>query len=789
MRALPLLLLCGCLVNTALYDERLDALSAQDLDGDGASGAADCDDTDPTVFVGAEELCDDKDNNCDGDIDEGVTLEFWPDADGDSFGGEGSVFACSAPADHVDVQGDCDDTDPTVFVGAEELCDGLDNDCNGTPDDGPTRTFYADADGDGHGTPAETAEGSCPPDGFAVLDDDCDDGDPTRAPSIQEICNDGHDDDCDGAADDLDDDTSTTGMTAWWPDLDRDGFGDGDLPQLSCIVPLDGIDNGEDCNDTDPLEGRPGFWREDIDDDGFGGPETGPICKPARNWVPGGTPEDCDEGDRSINPGAFEICDDGIDQNCTDEDARCHPSLTLWSGGTLADAEAAWTGRLRAENAGVVVASAGDQTGNGRDDLLIGATGFTDGNLNQGAVYVVGAPAYGTFDLAETDHARLVGEAAGDKLGRGLAGGADLDGDGQADVVAGAWQASGGAFSAGKAYVAYGPLEGDIRMPDLPTLYGESFNDRCCQEITLDDLSGDGQADIVLGSEYATIDDNSSAGAVHVFVTQPGRRIAGDLPLSDADLIVFGASAEDQVGKAVGVSDFDADGNNDLAVGAFKVDPSIILVDAGAVSIFYGGGPLGMFSADDADARFLGASSGDRAGEGVTTGGDLNGDGYDDLVISSRLNDHLLREDSGKVYIIDGAGGWPVSLNLRDATDNFIYGEVADARIGRSNTIVRSYDGTDSDWLVIGADTSPIGGEETGAVYFIPGDTLTGAIDLADADRVLRGEGPTHQAGYSIANVGDVDRDGWEDVLIGAYKYDGIEENEGKVYLIYGTDL
>ena len=196
-----------------------------------------------------------------------------------------------------------------------------------------------------------------------------------------------------------------------------------------------------------------------------------------------------------------------------------------------------------------------------------------------------------------------------------------------------------------------------------------------------------------------------------------------------------------------------------------------------------------MFSADDADARFLGAATGDRAGEGVTTGGDLNGDGYDDLVISSRLNDHLLREDSGKVYIIDGAGGWPVSLNLRDATDNFIYGEVADARIGRSNTIVRSYDGTDSDWLVVGADTSPIGGEETGAVYFIPGDTLTGAIDLADADRVLRGEGPTHQAGYSVANVGDVDRDGWEDVLIGAYKYDGIEENEGKVYLIYGTDL
>ncbi len=116
---------------TGVFCECIDPNAASDGDGDGyLVQEADCDDADPSVNPGAEEPCDGIDNNCDGLVDEFGPFAYV-DVDGDGFGRPGSeLIACDLPEGYSDHGGDCDDADPSVNTGAEEVCDGKDNDCD-----------------------------------------------------------------------------------------------------------------------------------------------------------------------------------------------------------------------------------------------------------------------------------------------------------------------------------------------------------------------------------------------------------------------------------------------------------------------------------------------------------------------------------------------------------------------------------------------------------------------------------------------------------------------------------
>ena len=103
-----------------------------------------------TVYPGAPELCDGLDNNCDGNVDEGVLNTYYADTDSDGYGDAGSsTQSCTAPAGYVSDDTDCDDTNDHMYPGAPELCDGLDNNCDGNVDEGVLNTYYADTDSDG----------------------------------------------------------------------------------------------------------------------------------------------------------------------------------------------------------------------------------------------------------------------------------------------------------------------------------------------------------------------------------------------------------------------------------------------------------------------------------------------------------------------------------------------------------------------------------------------------------------------------------------------------------------
>jgi len=178
-----------------------------DADGDGWAACEECDDGDSAINPDADETCDDVDNDCDGVIDEDEAVDastWWFDADGDGYGNSrASTTACDQPAGYVANDSDCDDVEATTYPGADEYCDGEDDDCDGTIDEDTAvdaGTWYYDADGDGYGLSGTTDVACEAPSDYVGDGGDCDDGDASINPGAAEVC-DLVDQDCDGTVD------------------------------------------------------------------------------------------------------------------------------------------------------------------------------------------------------------------------------------------------------------------------------------------------------------------------------------------------------------------------------------------------------------------------------------------------------------------------------------------------------------------------------------------------------------------------------------------------------------
>ena len=169
--ALSLFVLAACSTGTTSKDDKKDDTGPQmygDEDGDGyLESEGDCDDGNDAVYPGATELCNGIDDNCNDEIDEDVQGEYYEDYDGDGFGNPDSAqTACDAPDGYVQNGTDCDDQDDGAYPGANEVCDEIDNNCDGSVDEGVTETYYADTDGDGFGDADAAVEACSLPEGY-----------------------------------------------------------------------------------------------------------------------------------------------------------------------------------------------------------------------------------------------------------------------------------------------------------------------------------------------------------------------------------------------------------------------------------------------------------------------------------------------------------------------------------------------------------------------------------------------------------------------------------------------
>ncbi|MFZ5476020.1 MAG: putative metal-binding motif-containing protein, partial [Myxococcota bacterium] len=222
-----------------------DATATLDCSAEGrVSAGGDCDDGDAAVHPGASDVCGSGlDEDCDGATDEEGLLLWYDDADGDGYGDDGSgALACTGD---VTTAGDCDDADVEVNPAGTEVCDGEDDDCDGTADDGLSTTWYIDYDGDGWGADTVYTAANCrQPSGYVAETGDCDDTRAASNPDATEYCN-GEDDDCDG---EVDEDAAADAST-WYADGDGDGYGDPVVSDVECEQPSGYVEDDTDCDD------------------------------------------------------------------------------------------------------------------------------------------------------------------------------------------------------------------------------------------------------------------------------------------------------------------------------------------------------------------------------------------------------------------------------------------------------------------------------------------------------------------------------------------------------------
>ncbi|MFT5683908.1 MAG: hypothetical protein ACI8RZ_004840, partial [Myxococcota bacterium] len=605
--------------------------SRLDGDGDGYSTrGGDCDDADPAISPGASEVCDGLDNDCDDTIDESVLSTFYADADGDGHGGAAiSVVACTAPTGFLDSVTDCDDLDPASSPDGAEVCDGADNDCDTLTDeadddlDASTKqTFYIDADGDGYGEGSTVALACSAPSGFSAVSGDCDDDDAEAYPGL-----------------------------SWYPDLDGDGYGDDDAALLSCKAPAGYLAQGLDCDDLDATI-SPGAaevcdgldndcdtllddddtdidpatfvqWLPDDDGDGYGG-DGSPIERCTALDGYSADSGDCDDTDATIHPAAAEVCDNGVDDNCDTSSWPCGFS------DVNQPADAGLTVTSSGSNLGYDLA-VGDLNGDGITDLIV--PGYASAT---GTTWIAYGPTSTDHTFPGDEDTALTSTGTFDYAGKSVASGGDVDGDGYDDLLVGAYGDDDSGNLCGAAFLIYGgaPLSGTLSLDASAgmTWYGSSAGDTLGTVVRMvGDLDDDGLTDFVLGAQ------GYSDRAGGVFVVYGSTSLSGVGSDADTDARLLGDAEGDEFGddQTVAATDLDGDGFSDLLIGGSHSD--IEVEDAGAAVLLYGAATRlsGTLSTDDADAVLFGETAYDYLGIAIAPGGDLNGDGYDDLLIGS----------------------------------------------------------------------------------------------------------------------------------------------------------
>jgi hypothetical protein len=466
------------------------------------------------------------------------------------------------------------------------------------------------------------------------------------------------------------------------------------------------------------------------------------------------------------------------------EGSEVSVSLTV-DAATLADSAYSFIGEDGADLAGNSVAS-GDFDGDGLDDILVGASGTHVGPYYYvGVAYVILGKSLGStseIDLSTADY-KLLGEYHSDSAGYSVASAGDVDGDGREDVLIGAYGNDDGGSGSGCAYLVKGSSLGSTSEIDLSTadykLMGTSY-DFVGSVAGAGDVDGDGLDDIILGSvgmDYGS----STSGAYIVLGASLGSTSEIDLSTS-ADIQIVGES-NDAGGSVASAGDVDGDGLADIIIGAMSDHDGAYYAGSAYIVLGSSLASTSVSLLSSADYKFIGENKHDTAGKSVASAGDVDGDGLDDVLVGANANSNG-GSGAGAAYLILGSSlGSTSEIELSSADFSFL-GEATANYVGHSVSSAGDVDGDGLDDILLSAKNNNDGGSDAGKVYVILASSLSsGSMILSSADIQLAGEAAGNYAGVSVASAGDVDGDGYDEILVGAYLNSDGGGSAGKAYL------
>ena len=486
------------------------------------------------------------------------------------------------------------------------------------------------------------------------------------------------------------------------------------------------------------------------------------------------------------------------------------------------------------DDSGFSVSSAGDVNGDGYDDLIVGARGGSpNGESYAGETHVVygGARAPGANGvlalsaLDGTNGFTLTGIDPYDYSGASVSSAGDVNGDGYDDLIIGARGGDpNGESDAGETHVVYGGArtpgtDGVLALSALDgtngfTLTGiDPYDDSGYSVSSAGDVNGDGYDDLIIGARGA---DPHGSRSGETYVIYGGTSVPGTggvLALSALDgtngFTLTGIDALDDSGYAVSsAGDVNGDGYDDLIIGARGADPNGDR--SGETHVVYGGahapgtdGVLALSALDGTNGFTLtGIDPYDYAGVSVSSAGDVNGDGYDDLIIGARGAGQDGKADAGETHVVYGGASAPgtdgvLDLSALDGTNGFTLTGIDPGDVsGTSVSSAGDVNGDGYDDLIIGTrGGDPNGESDAGETYVVYGGAnapgTDGVLALSALDGTsgfaFTGIDRYDNSGFSVSSAGDVNGDGYDDLIIGATGADPNEAfNAGETYVVFG---